>query len=411
MSEETIRCVGRKPVESATDSFRFLVPLLDSPAQYQSIQAAIDAAVLDTLASPAFRVHPVVDRCETAVAAYCDCVCGVGVASATEGLRMTLRAESIGEGDQVITSPCTSLAATAAILRTGAAPVLVDIDSATLTIDPARIEPHITARTRAVIPVHSFGRMADMEPILDLARRYDLVVIEEASQAIGAEYWGRRAGSLGDYGVLSFGASSNLGATGDGGLVTTNDPERAQRVRRLRDQRVLSRADLAFAGQNLVLDALQAAIVLAKLEYLDDWTAARRANAACYRQLLDMHGLSDTRLVIVPPDAFLSPGISELSPHAYNRFVVRVANRDELQAHLAAEGIETDADCLRPVAGQADPIRFLAASSGSLRAAERAARECLALPMYPELTTRQQELVVRSLAEFYRSGGKYTGIP
>ena len=384
----------------STDSVRFSIPLYDPQGQYQAIKTEIEAAVLDVLASPAFHIDPVVEQCERAVANYCGCAHGVGVASGSDAVRMALMAEKIGRGDQVITTACASLGSAVAILRTGATPVFVDIDPATYTIDPELIESRLTSRTRAVMPVYRFGRMADMEPILDLARRFDLVVIEEASQAIGAEYGGRRAGSLGHYGAMSFRPSINSGGVGDGGLVTTNDPERAERVRWLRDQGCQTSDDLEFAGQDLTLDAIQAAIVMVKLKYLDGWTQSRRANAARYRQLLGSSGLFETRLVIVAPDAFLSPKISELSPHAYNQFVVRLTQRDELQTYLMTRGIETDADCLLPVHRQACLAR-LGYSRCRLPESERAARECLALPVYPELTPKQQERVVRSIAEFY----------
>ena len=262
------------------------VPLLDLTAQYASIRDEIDRALAGVVTSQRFVLGTVVEACEEAVARYTGSTCGIGVSSGTDALLVALMAEGIGPGDEVVTTPYSFFATAGAIARVGATPVFADIDPVTLNLDPAQVAGRITKRTRAIIPVHIFGQMAEMEPIMEIARSRGLVVIEDAAQSIGAEHEGRRAGSIGHYGCFSFFPSKNLGCFGDGGMVVTDDAARADRVRALRVHGEGVRYRHKLVGGNFRLDALQAAVIRAKLPHLDGWTDARRSNAALYTRLL-----------------------------------------------------------------------------------------------------------------------------
>ena len=276
------------------------VPLLDLQAQYRTVQAEVEAAVLAVLRSGHYILGPKVEECERAIAAYCQCAHGVGVSSGSDALLACLMAEEIGPGDEVITTPYTFFATAGCIARVGATPVFVDIDPRTYNIDPTLIEERITPKTRAIIPVHLFGQCAEMDPILDVARRHNLIVIEDAAQAIGAEYTGRRAGSMGHYGCLSFFPSKNLGCAGDGGMIVTQDLKRADKLRILRAHGSKPKYHHKLIGGNFRLDPLQAAVVSAKLPHLDGWTARRQANADHYRQLFVESGLVEDDLLRLP---------------------------------------------------------------------------------------------------------------
>jgi dTDP-4-amino-4,6-dideoxygalactose transaminase len=303
-------------------------------------------------------------------------------------------AENIGPGDEVITTPYTFFATAGAIARTGAKPVFVDIDPRTYNIDPAQIEAKISKNTKAIMPVHLYGQCADMDPILGIAERHGIPVIEDAAQAIGAEYKGRRAGSMGRYGCFSFFPSKNLGAAGDGGLVTTKDTELADRLRVLRVHGSKPKYYHATIGGNFRFDALQAAIVSVKLQHLDQWTAGRQANAARYRRLFEAAGLVDDGLVRLPYEV---PG----NRHIYNQFVIRVPRRDELQAHLKAEKIGTEVYYPVPLHVQ-QCFASLGHREGDFPHSEKAAKETLALPIYPELSDGQAEWVVAAIGKFLR---------
>jgi len=259
------------------------VPLLDLKAQYASIKAEIDAAVAAVMESQQFILGPQVQQCEQAVAQYSGCAYGIGVTSGTDALLVCLMAEGIGPGDEVITTPYTFFATAGSIARVGARPVFVDIDPASYNLDAAQIESKLTDRTRAIIPVHLYGQMADMDAVMQVAKAHRLVVIEDAAQAIGAQYKGRRAGSMGDYGCFSFFPSKNLGAAGDGGMVVTQDAQRAEKLIRLRSHGSQPKYYHKVIGGNFRLDTIQAAVVAAKLRHLDDWTAARHRNAELLR--------------------------------------------------------------------------------------------------------------------------------
>jgi dTDP-4-amino-4,6-dideoxygalactose transaminase len=268
------------------------VPLLDLKAQYATIRKEVEAAVAEVLESQQFILGPKVEECERLIAAYSNCAHGVGVSSGSDAVLITLMAEGITAGDEVITTPYTFFATAGAIARLGATPIFVDIYPDTYNIKAWQIRAKITPKTRAIIPVHLFGQMAEMDTVMEVAEEYGLVVIEDAAQAIGAEYKGRRAGSIGRYGCFSFFPSKNLGGAGDGGMVVTNDAERAERLRCLRGHGSNPKYYHKVIGGNFRLDALQAAIISAKFPHLDDWTAARQTNARRYDRLFHEAGLS-----------------------------------------------------------------------------------------------------------------------
>lgn len=364
------------------------VPLLDLTGQYASIKAEIDAAIAGVVDSQRFVLGPVVQGCEEAIAAYVGSAHAVGVSSGTDALLVALMAEDIGPDDEVVTTPFSFFATAGAIARVGATPVFADIDPATFNIDPALIEDRITARTRAVLPVHLFGQMADMATIMEIARRHDLVVIEDAAQAIGARHDGQCAGAIGHYGCFSFFPTKNLGGYGDGGIVVTNDPARAEKLRALRVHGETTRYHHRFVGGNFRLDALQAAVIHAKLPHLDGWTDARIANAALYRRLLGDFAARH-------PNALALPRVST-DRHVFNQFVVRVPDRHRVQERLAAAGIGTAIYYPLPLHLQ-ECFAGLGYRPGDFPKSERAANEVLALPIFPELTPDQIRHVARTL--------------
>ncbi|HMJ66661.1 MAG TPA: DegT/DnrJ/EryC1/StrS family aminotransferase, partial [Candidatus Binatia bacterium] len=261
------------------------VPLLDLEAQYLAIKADVDQAIGEVMASQHFILGPKVQACEKAIAEYSQCAFGIGISSGTDALLVCLMAEGIGPGDEVITTPYTFFATAGSIARVGARPVFIDIDPASYNVNIKQIAAKITGKTRAIMPVHLYGQMADMNPIMELARERKLIVIEDAAQAIGSEYEKRRAGSVGHYGCFSFFPSKNLGAAGDAGMVVTNDRARADKVKVLRAHGSEPKYYHKFIGGNFRLDALQAAVVSAKLPHLDGWTTRRQKNAERYNQL------------------------------------------------------------------------------------------------------------------------------
>jgi dTDP-4-amino-4,6-dideoxygalactose transaminase len=364
-------------------------------AQYATIKEEIDAAVAEVFQSQYFVLGPKVQECEAAIAEYSTCRHGVGVSSGTDAILIALMAEGIGPGDEVITTPYTFFATVGCISRLGATPVFVDIDPISYNIDPDQIAEKITDKTRAVMPVHLFGQMADMDPIMELGERHGLCVIEDAAQAIGAEYKGRRAGSIGHYGCFSFFPSKNLGAAGDGGMVMTNDPERADRLRCLRAHGSKPKYFHKMIGGNFRLDALQAAVVMAKLPYLDQWTAGRQANAARYRRFFEEAGLAGEGNVDLPrelPDRL----------HIYNQFVIRVPRRDELRQYLKDHRIGNEVYYPVPMHLQ-ECFAFLGYQRGAMPHSESAAAESLALPIYPEIHEDQQRHVAGSVDAFLRA--------
>lgn len=375
------------------------VPLLDLTTQYGSIRDEIEAALVPVLASQRFILGPVVEACEEAVASYCGSRHGVGVSSGTDALLVALMAEGIGPGDEVITTPYSFFATAGVIARVGATPVFADIDPVTLNIDPGRIAARVTPRTRAVIPVHIFGQMAEMEPVMETAEAHGLVVIEDAAQAIGAEHGGRRAGSTGHYGCFSFFPTKNLGGFGDGGMVVTDDPARARMMRTLRVHGEGARYHHRIVGGNFRLDALQAAVIRAKLPHLDGWSEARRANAARYGRLLGDFAGEHPSLLRLPATV--------TDRHVFNQYVVRVADRDLVREELGAAGIGTAIYYPVPLHLQ-ECFSRLGYSKCDLPESEQAAERALALPVYPELEGAQidhvAEVLRAALAERARRG-------
>ena len=360
-----------------------MIPFLDLGAQYHELKPEIDAAVACVLETGQFVGGKEISALEEEFAGYCGARYGVAVNSGTSALHLALLAAGIQAGDEVITVPFTFYATVAAIGYVGATPVYVDIDPATFNIDPAKIEPAITNRTRAILLVHLYGQCADMDPIVDIARRHRLVVIEDAAQAHGAEYHGRRAGSIGDIGCFSFYPTKNLGAAGEGGMLTTNNPEYARSATLLRSWGEEQRYRPRLKGFNYRLPAIQAAILRVKLQRLEQWTAERRARAADYDRLLAKAGVT-------------RPQTMANSRHVYCLYTIRSTHRDELQRGLEAAGIQTAIHYPLPIhlmPAYAD-ARYQA---GDFPIAEACANSVLSLPMHSHLSGPQVEQVAREI--------------
>lgn len=368
------------------------VPLLDLKAQYATIRDEILPAINAVLESQMCILGSAVTDCEAKLAAYCKTPHAITVSSGSDALLICLMAEGIGPGDEVITTPYTFFATAGAIARVGAKPVYVDIDPKTYNIDPAQIEAKITKNTKAIIPVHLYGQCADMDAIMAIADRHGIPVIEDAAQAIGSEYKGRRAGTIGRYGCFSFFPSKNLGAAGDGGMVTTNDAALAEKLTVLRTHGSKPKYYHSMIGGNFRCDAIQAAIVAVKLPHLDSWTAGRQANAARYRRLFEAAGLTKDGLVQLPYEV---PG----NRHIYNQFVIRVPRRNELQAYLKEQKVGNEVYYPVPLHIQ-KCFAYLGYKEGDMPESERAAKETVALPIYPELSDAQAEWVVECVRQF-----------
>ena len=370
------------------------IPALNLKAQYQSIREEIEPVIRQVLESQMFVLGGEVSALEIEVAEYCGAAAGIGCASGSDALLLPLMALDIGRGDEVITTPYTFFATAGAIWRTGARPVFVDIEPDTYNIDPTRIEAAISERTRAIIPVHLYGQTANMEKISLLARSYDLVVLEDAAQAIGAAHKGARAGTLGDAAAFSFYPSKNLGGFGDGGMITTNEPQLARRLARLRVHGMEPKYYHHEVGFNSRLDALQAAVLRVKLRHLDCWTELRRHVAEQYHSLFKSFGLDD--LVTIPVER---PG----NFHVYNQYVIRLPAplRDPLRDYLTSRKIGTEIYYPIPLHLQTC-FASLGYKVGDFPQAEAAANETVALPIYPELTLAEQSYVVGSIRHFIK---------
>jgi dTDP-4-amino-4,6-dideoxygalactose transaminase len=368
------------------------VPALNLRAQYRTIRDEIEPVVREVMETQGFVMGPEVSSLESEVAEYCGAAHAVGCASGTDALLLPLMAIDLGPGDEVVTTPYTFFATGGSIWRTGARPVFVDIEPDTYNIDPGAIEAAITERTKAIIPVHLYGQTADMDPIREIADRRGLMVLEDAAQAIGAAYHGRRAGTLGTAAAFSFYPSKNLGGFGDGGMVATDDPALARRLARLRVHGMEPKYHHHEVGLNSRLDALQAAVLRVKLRHLDAWTAARREVADRYRELFASHGMEEmVRLPVERPGNF----------HVYNQFVVRVpaAVRDDMRQHLTERKIGTE--IYYPIPLHLQPcFASLGHRPGDFPRTEAAARETVALPIYPELTEAEQRYVVGAMHQF-----------
>jgi dTDP-4-amino-4,6-dideoxygalactose transaminase len=362
------------------------VPFVDLRAQYSALEKEVNRAVAKVMREADFILGRDVERFEEEFAVYCEAKCAVAVDSGTSALELILRAYEIGPGDEVITVANTFIATVLAISSTGATPVLVDVDAAAYTVDVAAIEAAITPRTRAILPVHLYGLPADMEPILQLARQHDLLVIEDACQAHGARYKGRRVGALGHAGAFSFYPAKNLGAFGDAGIVVTNDKEMAGRVRMLRDYGQRAKYHHVVKGYNHRMDTIQAAVLHAKLPYLDQWNAARRQHAGRYCALLAESGVA---LPVEPPYA----------ESVYHLFVIRSEMRDSLKSYLTDRGVATGIHYPIPIHLQPAYAEF-GLKPGAFPVTERYAGQLLSLPMYPELTPEHIQHVANTFMSF-----------
>ncbi len=380
------------------------VPLLDLKAQFAPLRDEISAAIRDVVESQAFILGHAVEAFEHDVARYVGVSRAVGCASGTDALILALEALGVGPGDEVLTTPFSFFATASCAYRVGARPAFADIDEDTFNLDPAALEPALGSRTRAILPVHLFGQCAEMEPILALAAARRIPVVEDAAQALGAAYTPaasgrvRRAGAIGAVGCYSFFPSKNLGGFGDGGMVVTDDPELAERLRVLRVHGARTTYEHHVIGWNSRLDAIQAAVLRVKLARLDRWSGERAANAERYDRWFAECGLVDAGRVRVPRR-------QPRSTHIFNQYTLRVERRDALAERLRAEGIGHAV--YYPIPLHLQPcFRALGYARGSLPRAERAAAEVISLPIYPELPQASQERVVDAIRRFYADGGR-----
>jgi dTDP-4-amino-4,6-dideoxygalactose transaminase len=362
------------------------VPLLDLKAQYADIRTDVDAAVRSVMESARFIGGPEVSALEEEVARYSQCAHGIGCASGTDALLLTLWALGVGPGDEVITSAYSFFASAGTIANNGGTPVFADIDPRTYNLDAHRLEAAFTPRTKAVVAVHLYGQCADMTAIKAICDQHRVFLIEDAAQAIGSEWSGKRAGSMGDYGCFSFFPSKNLGGIGDGGMVVSQNAEYAERIRLLRDHGAKPKYYHSMVGTNSRLDAIQAAVLRVKLRHLDRWSEARARNAALYDQLFE-----GTRVG--------RPYRDPRGRHIYNQYVIRVPKRDELRQHMTDRGIGTEIYYPVPLHLQ-KCFSMLGYKPGDMPHSEAAAAETLALPIYPELTEDQIRYVASSVREF-----------
>ncbi len=368
------------------------VPLLDLKIQNDALRPQIEAALARVLDSNGFILGSEVASLEIELAEYCGTKYAIGCASGSDAILLALMALDVGPGDEVITTPYSFFATVSSITRLGATPVFVDIDPKTYNLDISQLESKITARTKAIEPVHLYGQCVDMEALLEISKRRGVPVVEDAAQAIGAEEKGIRAGAFGDMGCFSFYPSKNLGGMGDGGIITTNNEDLALKLRALRVHGSEVKYYHSYVGLNSRLDGFQGAVLRVKLPHLDAWTETRQRNAAAYRDLFEDLGIAE---YVVPPFA------REDSRHIYNQFVIRVpGDRDGLRSHLTEKGIGTDIYYPVPLHLQ-ECFSYLGYSEGDLPESEKAARETLALPIYPELTMDEIAYVASSISEFY----------
>jgi len=364
------------------------VPLLDLKAQYATIKNEILQAISDVCESQYFALGPAVAEFEQKIAAYCGCKYAVGVSSGTDALLVSLMALDIRQGDEVITTPFSFFATAGSIIRVGAKPVFVDIEPDSYNIDPNLIEEKITDKTKAIIPVHLYGQAAQMKPITEIAQRHNLAVIEDAAQGIGASQDGTMCGNFGDFGCFSFYPTKNLGAFGDGGLVTTSKEALAEKLRILRDHGQKPRYFYNMVGGNFRLDAIQAAVLNVKLKYLDQWNEKRRQNAALYNDFF-----CDSPVT--------TPKISSNNICTYHQYTIAVPDRDNLQKYLSENQIGSAIFYPKPLHLQ-DCFSELGYGQGDLPVTEKLCNEVLSLPIYPELSSEQIEYVARTILKFYQ---------
>ena len=363
-----------------------MISLVDLTAQYHSIKKEIDAAVLSTLESGHFILGPQVVKFEESVATYLGVKHAIGLASGTDALVIALRALNIGEGDEVIIPAYTFFATAGTVMSVGAKPVIVDVDPQSYQIDVSKIEAAITSKTKAIIPVHLYGHPAEMNPILEIARKRGLKVIEDNAQGYGAEYLERKTGTMGEVGCLSFFPTKNLGAYGDGGMVVTNDDALAEHMRMLRAHGWKKKYYSEMVGYNSRLDAMQAAILQVKFPHLDEWNEKRRELSKRYNEHLAPLG------IVIPIER-------EWAKHVYHLYIIRSAKREALQTFLKEKGIASEVYYPLPP-HLSVPCRKYGYKEGDFPHAEKAAKETLALPLYPELTLEQQDQVIAAVKEF-----------
>ena len=362
------------------------VPLLDLVAQYQTIKPAVEAAVSEVLKSQRCIGGPKVVELEEKIAAISDCKFAVGVSSGTDAILNSLMSLDIGPGDEVITTPFTFFSTVGCIARAGAEPVFVDIDPKTYNINPAFVESAVTDKTRAIMPVHLYGQMADMDPIMKIANEHNLAVIEDAAQSITSTYKGKKAGSIGTVGCFSFFPSKNLGGIGDGGMIVTNDEALHNRLSIMRNHGSELKYYHRFIGGNFRLDPIQAAALLVKLLHLDAWSEARRQNAAYYNEKF-------AGTVVETP--YIAPDCVT----TYNQYVIRVPRRDEVVSHLRENNIGCEIYYPVPMHLQ-ECFDYLGYKQGRLPEAEKAAKEVMAIPIYPELTDEMKDYVAETILSF-----------
>ncbi|MBU0597476.1 DegT/DnrJ/EryC1/StrS family aminotransferase [Patescibacteria group bacterium] len=361
--------------------------LLDLNAQYQSIKNEIDWAIQDVIKRSAFIMGDDIKKLESAIAQYCQSKYAVGLNSGSDALLLALRALDIKQGDEVIVPTFTFISTAEVVVLEQAKPIFVDIDPKTFNIDPSKIEEKITSKTKAIIPVHLYGQPADMDPIMDIAARHNLYVIEDAAQAIGAEYKGKKVCSIGHIGCLSFFPAKNLGAFGDAGMIVTEDEKIAEKIAMLRNHGSRKKYYHEFIGDSSRLDNLQAAILRVKLKHLDKWNDLRIQKAEKYNELF-----KQTEVV--------TPSTLPDTKTVYQQYTIRVKKRDELQKNLKEKGIPTAIHYPLPLHLQ-PAFKYLKYKEGDLIESERASREVLSLPMYPELSADDQNIITKSISNFY----------
>ena len=388
-AQPTTQPTTQPTAQPTTPATKQTVPLLDLTAQFKSIESEIRGAIDRVVTSGRYIGGPEVSEFEKEVGAYCQVPHAIACASGTDALILAMRALGVGSGDEVITPAYSFLASASAVALVGGKPVFVDVEPDTYNIDPTKVERAITPRTKAVIVVHLFGQCADLEAVQAVCKRHRLPLVEDAAQAIGAEWKGRRAGSRGDIGCFSFFPSKNLGAFGDGGLVVSTQAALGDKLRLLREHGAKPKYNHIELGMNSRLDALQAAVLRVKLRHLESWTEGRRRNADLYRERLAGSGAG---LPVARPDA----------RHIYNQFVVRSTKRDALREHLTAAGVGTEIYYPKPMHVQ-PCFSALGNQEGDFPVSEAAARETVALPIYPELTRDQIAYVADRVKEFVAS--------
>ncbi|OGZ18325.1 MAG: transcriptional regulator [Candidatus Nealsonbacteria bacterium RBG_13_38_11] len=364
---------------------------LDLTLQYNSIKGEIDAAVKRVLDSAAFIGGKEVEEFEKEIAQFLGVKYAIGVNSGTDALFLSLKALTIGQGDEVITTPFTFIATAGVIANCGAKPVFVDINPETFNIDPSKIEEKITKRTKVILPVHLFGQMADMDKIMEIARKHNLFVIEDAAQAIGAEYKGKKAGTIGDFGCFSFFPAKNLGAFGDGGMVVTNNEELANKIRLLKNHGSSPKEKYLnlIIGTNSRLDAIQAAILRVKLKYLSKWSKERAEKADYYNEKLK--GVGD----------IIAPVMGIDRTHIFHQYTIRTKSREELQKYLKEKEIPTMVYYPLPLHLQL-AFKYLCCNKGDFPEAEKASEEVLSLPIYPEISPKDQGSIINNIKEFFK---------